>query len=169
MLWLSMRLLLSYRHWACGMRRQCFRPLVSWPLQCLCYYTCIFQPHLAPKPRSEDVPPKSKIYWDLIVSFCTFDRTYRNGFGFNSWRAGNTSRGSSNGCAWYLLLAILYRSLNSGNKVKESVFLTAKATAMVCWLFIGSWTFASVFSYLGGHDVIEHWVIALNLEPSSFL
>ena len=67
-----------------------------------------------------------------------------------------------------LLLAILYRSL-TWSKVKESVFLTAKATAMVCWLFIGSWTFASVFSYLGGHDVIEHWVLALNLEPWQFL
>jgi len=43
--------------------------------------------------------------------------------------------------------------------LKESVFLTAKATAMVCWLFVGSWTFASVFSYLGGHDVIEQWFV----------
>ena len=67
-----------------------------------------------------------------------------------------------------LMLALLYRSL-SWQKVKESVFLTAKATAMVCWLFIGSWTFASVFSYLGGHDVIEHWVLAMNLEPWQFL
>ena len=52
---------------------------------------------------------------------------------------------------------------------QESVFLTAKATAMVCWLFVGSWTFASIFSYLGGHDIIEHWVLALNLEPWQFL
>ena len=50
-------------------------------------------------------------------------------------------------------------------KVKESVFLTAKATAMVCWMFVGSWTFASVFSYLGGHDVIEDWVLAMDLRP----
>ncbi|MEK9622049.1 MAG: TRAP transporter large permease subunit, partial [Alphaproteobacteria bacterium] len=67
-----------------------------------------------------------------------------------------------------LILAALYRSL-TWTKVKESVFLTAKATAMVCWLFVGSWTFASVFSYLGGHDVIEHWVLAMNLEPWQFL
>ena len=40
---------------------------------------------------------------------------------------------------------------------------------MVCWLFIGSWTFASVFSYLGGHDVIEHFVLSMNLEPWQFL
>jgi TRAP-type mannitol/chloroaromatic compound transport system permease large subunit len=67
-----------------------------------------------------------------------------------------------------LVLAALYRSLN-WIKVKESVFLTAKATAMVCWLFVGSWTFASVFSYLGGHDIIEHWVLAMDLKPWQFL
>jgi TRAP-type mannitol/chloroaromatic compound transport system permease large subunit len=53
--------------------------------------------------------------------------------------------------------------------LKESVFLTAKATAMVCWLFVGSWTFASVFSYLGGHDVIEHWVLGMDLKTWQFL
>ena len=40
---------------------------------------------------------------------------------------------------------------------------------MVCYLFIGSWTFASVFSYLGGHDVIQSWVLALDLPPVAFL
>lgn len=54
-------------------------------------------------------------------------------------------------------------------KLKESVFLTAKATAMVCWLFVGSWTFASVFSYLGGHDIIAHWFVGFDLEPWQFL
>jgi tripartite ATP-independent transporter DctM subunit len=67
-----------------------------------------------------------------------------------------------------LVLAIVYRSL-SWRKVKESVYLTAKTTAMVCWMFIGSWTFAAVFSYLGGHDVIEHWVVSMELETWQFL
>ena len=62
----------------------------------------------------------------------------------------------------------MYRAL-TWTKVKESVFLTAKATAFVCWMFVGSWTFASVFSYLGGHDVIEHWVLSLNMETWQFL
>lgn len=53
--------------------------------------------------------------------------------------------------------------------LKGSVYLTAKATAMVCWLFVGSWTFASVFSYLGGHEIIEHFVLGLNLAPWEFL
>ena len=40
---------------------------------------------------------------------------------------------------------------------------------MVCWLFVGSWTFSSVFSYLGGHMVIEEFVMGLNLSPVLFL
>ena len=53
--------------------------------------------------------------------------------------------------------------------LKESVYLTARTTAMVCWLFVGSWTFASVFSYLGGQGLIEEFVLGLNLSPVMFL
>ena len=67
-----------------------------------------------------------------------------------------------------LVLAVIYRSFTWA-KLKEAIFLTAKATAMVCWLFVGSWTFASVFSILGGHTVIENWVLGMNLEPWQFL
>jgi tripartite ATP-independent transporter DctM subunit len=68
---------------------------------------------------------------------------------------------------WVSALPSSYK--NVWQKLTESVFLTAKATAMVCWLFVGSWTFASVFSYLGGHDVIEHWFLGMDLEPWQFL
>ena len=67
-----------------------------------------------------------------------------------------------------LLMAGLYRSLN-WVMLKESVYLTAKATAIVCWLCVGSWTFASVFSYLGGHEIIEHFVLGFELKPWQFL
>ena len=30
-----------------------------------------------------------------------------------------------------------------------------------------TWTFASVFSFLGGHDVIEHWFLAMCTLPRS--
>ena len=46
----------------------------------------------------------------------------------------------------------------------RSVFLTAKTTAMIMWLFIGSWTFASVFSYLGGHEVFEHFFKSMDIQ-----
>ncbi len=127
-----------------------------------------FQPHVAPKPRSEDIPPKSKIYWDLIISFVPLTALIAMVLGSILGGLATPAEAAAMGALGGLLLALLYRSL-SWSKVKESVFLTAKATAMVCWLFIGSWTFASVFSYLGGHDVIEHWVLAMNLEPWQFL
>jgi len=53
--------------------------------------------------------------------------------------------------------------------LKESVYLTVRTSAMVCWLFVGSWTFSSVFSYLGGHGLIEEFVLGLNLSPIMFL
>jgi TRAP-type mannitol/chloroaromatic compound transport system permease large subunit len=55
------------------------------------------------------------------------------------------------------------------NQLKESVFLTARTTAMVCWLFIGSFAFSAVFAYLGGHEPIERFVAALNLSPIGFM
>ncbi len=53
--------------------------------------------------------------------------------------------------------------------LKESVYLTVRTTSMVCWLFVGSWTFSSVFSYLGGQGLIEEFVIGLDLSPVVFL
>ena len=55
------------------------------------------------------------------------------------------------------------------DRLRESVYLTVRTSAMVCWLFVGSWTFASVFSYLGGHDLIQEFVVGLNLSPIAFL
>jgi TRAP-type mannitol/chloroaromatic compound transport system permease large subunit len=55
------------------------------------------------------------------------------------------------------------------DQLKESVFLTARTTAMVCWLFIGSFTFSAVFAYLGGHEPIERFVLAMNLSPTGFM
>ncbi len=127
-----------------------------------------FNPAIAPKPRAEDVPPRSKIYFDLIVSFVPLTLLIMLVLGSILGGLATPAEAAAMGALGGLVLAAAYRSL-SWKKVKESVFLTAKATAMVCWLFVGSWTFASVFSYLGGHDVIEHWVLAMDLEPWQFL
>ena len=67
-----------------------------------------------------------------------------------------------------LVLSYFYKTLKWKN-FKESVFLTAKTTAMIMWLFIGSWTFSSVFSYLGGHEVFEHFFKSMDLAPWQFL
>jgi tripartite ATP-independent transporter DctM subunit len=66
------------------------------------------------------------------------------------------------------MLAAAYRSL-SWQSIRESVFLTARTSAMVCWLFVGSATFASVFAYLGGNQMIKEFVLGMNLNPITFL
>src|SRR5690606_34889759 len=66
------------------------------------------------------------------------------------------------------LLAIAYRQLNR-DMMKESVFLTAKTTAMVCWLFVGSSIFSAAFALLGGQEIIEQWVLSLGLTKVQFL
>ena len=125
-------------------------------------------PSLAPKPRQEDVPPAIQIYTDLLVSFVPLTLLIASVLGSILGGLATPAEAAAMGALGGLVLAFIYRSL-TWEKVKESVFLTAKATAMVCWLFVGSWTFASVFSYLGGHDVIEHMVLAMQLEPWQFL
>ena len=125
-------------------------------------------PSIAPKPREEDIPPPSKIYLDLLVSFVPLTVLIFLVLGSILGGLATPAEAAAMGAMGGIVLAVLYRSL-TWQKVKESVFLTAKATAMVCWLFVGSWTFASVFSVQGGHDIIEHWFLAMNLEPWQFL
>jgi TRAP-type mannitol/chloroaromatic compound transport system permease large subunit len=52
--------------------------------------------------------------------------------------------------------------------LKQSTFLTAKTTAMVCWLFVGSALFSAVFALHGGQGLIERWVLSMNLSPLGF-
>jgi TRAP-type mannitol/chloroaromatic compound transport system permease large subunit len=67
-----------------------------------------------------------------------------------------------------LVLAAAYRQLTF-NVVKESVFLTAKTSAMVCWLFVGSAIFSAAFALLGGQELVETWVLSMNLSKTEFL
>ena len=55
------------------------------------------------------------------------------------------------------------------SNIKESTFLTAKTTAMVCWLFVGSALFSAVFALHGGQQLIEKWVLSLDMSPLQFL
>ena len=127
-----------------------------------------FNPALAPKPTMENVPPPREIYKDLLVSFVPLTVLIALVLGSILGGLATPAEAAAMGALGGMVLAVLYRSM-TWEKLKESVFLTAKATAMVCWLFVGSWTFASVFSYLGGHDIIADWVGGLDLEPWEFL
>jgi len=72
------------------------------------------------------------------------------------------------GAAGAFLLAFHARTLD-WKRTKEAVFLTAKTTAMVCWLFVGSALFSAVFAILGGQALLEQWVLSLNMSPVQFM
>ena len=72
------------------------------------------------------------------------------------------------GAAGAFLLAFQARTLD-WKRTKEAVFLTAKTTSMVCWLFVGSALFSAVFAILGGQALLEGWVLSLNLTPVQFM
>jgi TRAP-type mannitol/chloroaromatic compound transport system permease large subunit len=72
------------------------------------------------------------------------------------------------GAAGAFLMAFSSGSLNF-ERIKEAVFLTAKTTSMVCWLFVGSALFSAVFAILGGQRLVEEWVMALDLSPIQFM
>jgi TRAP-type mannitol/chloroaromatic compound transport system permease large subunit len=78
------------------------------------------------------------------------------------------SEAAAAGALGGLLLAAAYGRLNFG-VVRESAYLTAKTSAMVCWLFVGSSIFSASFALLGGQEIIETWVLSLGLTPIQFM
>jgi len=72
------------------------------------------------------------------------------------------------GAAGAFVLALAARTLD-WKRTKEAVFLTARTTSMVCWLFVGSALFSGVFAILGGQALVEKWVLSLNLSPLQFM
>ena len=68
-----------------------------------------------------------------------------------------------------LLVQRAYGVMSNDVLIAVPLFLTARTSAMVCWLFVGSWIFSSVFSLLDGHSLIEHWISGLSLTPLQFL
>ncbi|TCS64011.1 TRAP transporter large permease [Varunaivibrio sulfuroxidans] len=127
-----------------------------------------FNPSLAPSPKEEDVPPTGKIVLQLFTSFVPLFLLIMSVLGAILFGIATPAEAAGVGSAGGLLLALAYRSL-TWERLKEAVYLTARTSAMVCWLFVGSWTFASVFSYLGGHDIIKNWVLSMQMTPVEFL
>jgi tripartite ATP-independent transporter DctM subunit len=126
-------------------------------------------PKLAPKPPKEqwDIPLK-ELFLMLLTSFVPLAVLILAVLGAILFGLATPSEAASVGAFGSLALAAAYREL-TWERLKQSVYLTVRTSAMVCWLFVGSWTFSSVFSYLGGHMVIEEFVLGLNLSPIFFL
>jgi tripartite ATP-independent transporter DctM subunit len=126
-------------------------------------------PKLAPKPPREqwDIPLKELLYM-ILTSFVPLAVLITSVLGAILFGLATPSEAASVGAFGGLALAVAYREL-TWERLKQSVYLTMRTSAMVCWLFVGSWSFSSVFSYLGGHFVIEEFVLGLDLSPVLFL
>ena len=134
------------------------------------YVIClaIWKPELAPKPKAEEIPERSVIFKEVIVSFLPLFGLIMLVLGTILAGIATPAEAAAVGAFGAIVMAYFYKTLK-WQAFKESVFLTAKTSAMIMWLFIGSWTFASVFSYLGGHEVFEHFFKSMDLEPWQFL
>src|SRR5262245_49396229 len=129
----------------------------------------ILNPSLAPKlPKAETDVPFAQVVWLLLTSFFPLALLIVSVLGAIIFGLATPSEAAGIGALGALILAIAYGKFTFG-KLKESVILTARATAMVCWLFVGSSIFSAVFGLLGGQDVIRDFVLALDLGPVGFL
>lgn len=130
----------------------------------------ILQPSVAPRPTRDEVPdvPIGRLVMMMITSFVPLAFLILAVLGSILFGLATPTEAASIGALGGILLAFLYRAM-TWQRMRESVYLTLRTTAMVCWLFVGSYTFSSVFSYLGGEQVISEFVQSLNLSPLMFL
>ena len=128
------------------------------------------QPHLAPKPTREEIGDISvgTILIQLLTSFFPLAFLILAVLGVILFGLATPSEAAAVGALGGLLLTFAYRAF-TWQRLRESVYLTVRTTAMVCWLFVGSWTFSSVFSYLGGEQIISEFVTGLDISPVMFL
>ncbi len=129
----------------------------------------ILKPERAPRlPKDQGNYPVGAIILMLMKSFFPLSMLILSVLGAIMFGIATPTEAAAVGAFGAALLAAGYRSL-TWKALRESVFLTARTSAMVCWLFVGSATFASIFAYLGGNLIIKEFVLSMNLNSITFL
>lgn len=129
----------------------------------------LINPKVAPKLSREELDvPLGQVYWGLLTSFVPLFVLIMSVLGAILFGLATPHEAAGIGALGAILLAAAYGQLTFA-RLREAVFLTARTSAMVCWLFVGSWIFSSVFSLLDGHSLIEHWISGMSLTPLQFL
>jgi tripartite ATP-independent transporter DctM subunit len=128
----------------------------------------VINPSLAPKPKhADDVG-----FWEstklLVTAFLPLALLILAVLGSILFGLATPSEAAAMGSLGGIILAVVYRAF-TWDRLREAVFLTAKTSAMVCYLFVGSWTFSSVFSYLGGESVVKEFIMSMDLNTVQFL
>lgn len=128
----------------------------------------VINPSLAPKPKDVD----NVGFWDgfklLVTAFFPLALLILAVLGSILFGLATPSEAAAMGALGGTILAIGYKAF-TWQRLRESVYLTAKTSAMVCYLFVGSWTFSSVFSYLGGEHIIKDFMMSMDLNTVQFL
>jgi tripartite ATP-independent transporter DctM subunit len=130
----------------------------------------VLNPALAPKLPKEQTENVTwiEVFLLLAKAFLPLAVLIMSVLGAILFGLATPSEAAAIGALGGVVLSAAYRALTWG-RLKEAVFLTARTTAMVCWLFVGSWTFSSVFSYLGGEGLIKNFVLGMHLNTITFL
>ena len=129
----------------------------------------LWKPELAPKlPPEERKVPLGTIVYEMMVSFMPLTILTIVVLAVIFFGIATPTESAAMGAVGALILALCYRSF-SFEKLQESVLLTARTSAMVCWLFIGSAIFSAVFAYLGGQAYVERFVLGLGLNSIGFM
>ena len=121
-----------------------------------------------PLPKDQGNFPIGEVIMMLAKSFLPLSLLILSVLGAIMFGIATPTEAAAVGALGAALLAAAYRSL-TWQTLRESVFLTARTSAMVCWLFVGSATFASIFAYLGGNLIIKEFVLGMNLNSVTFL
>jgi tripartite ATP-independent transporter DctM subunit len=129
----------------------------------------IISPQLMPRlPDDQGRMGFLEVVWLLARAFLPLAVLIMSVLGAILFGLATPSEAAAIGALGSVILAVAYRAMTWG-KLREAVYLTARTSAMVCYLFIGSWLFSSIFSYLGGESVIKDFVLGLNLNTVTFL
>jgi tripartite ATP-independent transporter DctM subunit len=129
----------------------------------------VINPSLAPKlPDAESNVPWSKALLLMLQAFVPLAVLILSVLGSILGGLATPTEAAAVGAFGSLVLAVAYRAL-TWRRLQEAVYLTARTSAMVCFLFVGSWTFSSVFSYLGGEGIIKDFVLSMDLNTVTFL
>ena len=129
----------------------------------------LINPKLAPPlPREQADVPFAEVFKKLLTSFFPLMILIVAVLGSIIFGLATPTEAAGVGALGGILLGLGYRELTFA-RLKEAVFLTARTTAMVCWLFVGSALFSATFALLGGQALIESWVLSLDITPIQFL
>ena len=129
----------------------------------------LINPKLAPKlPADELNVPRGEVFKMLLTSFFPLAFLITAVLGSILFGVATPTEAAAVGALGAAILAASYKRLTF-TRLKESAYLTARTTAMVCWLLVGSWVFSSTFAALGGQSVLENWVYSMDLSPGGFL